>query len=260
MEKDFIITGIKRVVFVGEYEYPENKTSFNMPSVQNELIFNFSGRSAVFFNGKELLNLPDTIRFLPCGEVFQYDVIREKCGSCIDIVFTADRPLSAEAFVTAEIKNNKLPALFKKIFSVWVAKNEGYKFECISLLYKIFAEMQKETYLPEKDYKKIEPAISYINEGFLNKDISAEKLSSLCGVSYSYLKKLFVKRLGLPPKKYIIQLKINYACDLLKSEMYSVSQVAELCGYGDLYFFSRQFKEYMGISPTEYKNKYKSSK
>ena len=89
---------------------------------------------------------------------------------------------------------------------------------------------------------------------------TTEELASCCAISYPYIKKLFVKKFGVPPIKYSIQLKINYACDLLKSELYTISQTAEICGYNDIYFFSRQFKEYMGISPTDFINKYKSSK
>ena len=142
--------------------------------------------------------------------------------------------------------------IFKKIFSLWVAKRDGYYFVCISLLYKVFAMLQKQTYLPEKQYKKIKPAIDYINENFTNGKLSVGKLSAICGISESALKKLFIKKFGVPPVRYIIQLKINYSCDLLRSGLYSVSRVSQICGYGNVYFFSRQFKENMGISPSEF--------
>ena len=83
---------------------------------------------------------------------------------------------------------------------------------------------------------------------------------AICGISESALKKLFIKKFGVPPVRYIIQLKINYSCDLLRSGLYSVSRVSQICGYGNVYFFSRQFKENMGISPSEFIKKYKSSK
>ena len=35
---------------------------------------------------------------------------------------------------------------------------------------------------------------------------------------------------------------------------YSVSETAKMSGFEDLYFFSRQFKEYVGMSPIKYKN------
>ena len=120
--------------------------------------------------------------------------------------------------------------------------------------------LQKQTYLPEKQYKKIKPAIDYINENFTNGKLSVGKLAAICGISESALKKLFIKKFGVPPVRYIIQLKINYSCDLLRSELYSVSRVSQICGYGNVYFFSRQFKENMGISPSEFIKKYKSSK
>jgi len=64
----------------------------------------------------------------------------------------------------------------------------------------------------------------------------------------------------MSPLKYIIQLKINHASDLLRLGRYSVGQVAELSGYESLYYFSRQFKEYTGITPSEFIEKYVSSK
>jgi len=95
---------------------------------------------------------------------------------------------------------------------------------------------------------------AYIEEKFLTENISCEHLAELCGISYSYFQRIFSQKYGISPKRYIIQLKVNYASDLLKSGEYSVSQTAEMSGFDDLYFFSRQFKEYVGMSPQKYKN------
>jgi len=260
MNNDFIITGIRRITYVGKDEYNEKVTSFSPKISCNELIFHLSGQATVYFGNKTLITTPGAIRFLPKGEVSQYIVDREIRGECIFFDFHTDRPISDEAFVLNITENDRIRALFKKAFSVWVSKREGYYFECISLLYKIFTELQKETYLPEKVFEKIKPALDYIDEHFRDEDISAEHLAELCGISYSYLKKLFLRKFGAPPKKYIINMRINYACDLLQSDLCTVSQTAEMCGYRDIYFFSRQFKEYMGISPSDFVEKYRSSK
>lgn len=260
MYNRFIVTNIRRVILVGKDEYKETVTTFKHNFCSNELIFNLSGDSTVFFNGKQLNNTKDTIRFLPQGEVFEYIVKRKEHGECIDICFDTDISVANEAFVLKLEQSEKLKSLFKKIFSVWVAKNNGYYFECISILYKILSELQKSNYIPESQYDYIRPAIDYIETHFLDKKITAEQITSCCTISYPYIKKLFIKKFGIPPIKYSIQLKINYACDLLKSELYTVSQISEICGYSDIYFFSRQFKEYMGLSPTDFVNKYKSSK
>ncbi|MEE0899201.1 MAG: AraC family transcriptional regulator [Acutalibacteraceae bacterium] len=261
MNNKFAIIDIKRVVLVGKDEYREQVISFTSnKTCCNELIFHLSGESTVFFNGKRLEITKDSIRFLPQGEIHEYIVKRKERGECIDICFDTDVPVTNEAFVLKLKQSEKIKSLFKKIFSAWVAKNDGYYFECISIIYKIFSELQKKNYIPESQFNSIKPAIDYIERHFLDKKITTEGLASCCAISYPYIKKLFVKKFGVPPIKYSIQLKINYACDLLKSELYTISQTAEICGYNDIYFFSRQFKEYMGLSPTDFINKYKSSK
>ena len=74
------------------------------------------------------------------------------------------------------------------------------------------------------------------------------------------LKKLFALKYKISPKQYILQLKMNYACDLLRCGEYSISQIADICGYSDIYTFSRQFKVAFGLSPTAFARKYQSSK
>lgn len=261
MNERFSITNINRIILVGKDEYKEKVTSFSYNKYcHNELIYHISGTAVVFFNGQRMETSADTIRFLPAGEVTEYTVDRSEHGECIDIVFDTNVPIVQEAFVLKLKQSEKIKRLFQKIFSVWVAKEDGYYLECVSLIYQIFAELQKKNYLPENQFAAIKPAIDYIENHFLDKKITAEELTARCSISYPYIKKLFVKRFGLPPVRYSIQLKINYACDLLRSELYSISQIAEQCGYTDVYFFSRQFKEYVGICPTDFLKKYKSSK
>ena len=261
MNNKFSIIDINRIILVGKDEYKEKVTSFSKNSnCKNELIYHLSGKSIVVFNGKQLETTEDTIRFLPAGEINEYTVDRIERGECIDIVFDTNMPITDEAFVLKLKQSEKIKSLFKKIFAVWVAKEDGYYFECVSLIYKIFAELQKKNYIPENQFVSIKPAIDYIESHFLEKKITSEELTACCKISYPYIKKLFIKKFGIPPIKYSIQLKINYSCDLLKSELYTISQIAEICGYNDIYFFSRQFKEYMGLSPTDFINKYKSSK
>ena len=260
MNPNFIITDIQRVILVGKDEYPETKSQFSTRLNSNELIFKLSGHSTVHFGSKTLNIVPNTVWFLPKGCTSQYLVERLEHGECIDVFFNSNVAVSDEAFSFNPIAAEKLSALFRKLFSVWVAKNDGYYFESISLLYKIFAQLQKQTYLPDNQYAVIKPALAYIEKHFPHKKITSEILSAQCGVSYTYFKSIFLKKFGMTPTKYMIWLKMNYACDLLRTELYSITRTAELCGYSDVYYFSRQFKEYMGISPTQFVKKYISSK
>lgn len=251
MEKEFVITEITRVIMVGKEDFSQPKNSFGRSLQQNELIFHFSGRTTVFFDDQILETTPNSIRFLPRGEALRYDVLRHEAGECIDVFFRTDRPVAPRAFVVSASQNEKIGMLFRRLFSTWVSRTEGYYFESISLLYRILAEMQKST--SSGHYRqKIAPAIEIIHNEFLMSDLSVGMLGKACGMGESYFQKLFKKIYGISPKKYIIQLKINHACELLCLGAYSVSQIAELCNFSDVYFFSRQFKEYVGVPPTQF--------
>ena len=260
MNQDFTITHIERIIFVDVHEYPEPKTSFNHDARFNELIFTLSGRRTVHFNGLELEDTPNSIRFIPQGPVFEYVVERQEPGPCIDIFFSTDRPVAPRSFVQELGENSKLASLFQTIFSTWVAREESYRFTCMSLLYSILTEMNRSAYISQGQYGRIKPVADYINRNFLSQSITSQTLESVSQVSYSYLKRLFTAHYGLSPRKYIIQLRLNHACDLLRLERYKVAQIAELCNFSDIYFFSRQFKEYVGITPTQFVKKYRSSK
>ena len=256
-----IITEINRIVLVGKHEYPEKKTTFHSRQTKyQELIYHFSGDATVEFNDQVLHTEKNSIRYLPAGECTRYTVDRNEHGECIDIVFSSDTPMNTQAFVTC-VNNEKIAALFQKAFVTWIQKNDGYYFECLSIVYKIFAELQKSSYMPSAQIEKLKPALDYIQTHFLTSEvISSDHLARICGISYSYIKKIFVKKFGVSPKRYILRLKMNYACDLLRHGEHTVTEIADICGYSDVYTFSHQFKREFGISPANFARKYKSSK
>ena len=194
MEQDFIVTGIKRVILVGKEEYPERITEFRGQLRSNELIFNLSGDYVVRFNGKVFRNTENTVRFLPEGENREYIVERLERGECIDVFFSTDRPVAEEAFVIKPQNETALAGYFRKLFSLWVAKEEGYYHACLSLLYRILSELQKSDYFQREQFNTLGPALIYINEHFLSEKISTVLLAQMCGISESGLKKLFFEK------------------------------------------------------------------
>lgn len=260
MEKLFIITEIVRVISVGKETHPDQVTKFRADLKSNELIFQFSGNINVKFGDQCFNTKANSVRFLPEGNFGTYEVEKIEAAECIDVFFKTDRPISDRAFVVDATKKEYISGLFRKLFAVWVSRGDGYYFECISLLYTIFAELQKSSYIPSSHFEKIEPAVNAIHRDFLARDYEVSELAEMCSISESYLKRIFKEKFGLPPKKYIIQLKINHACELLSLGIYSVTQIAEMCNFSDVYFFSRQFKEYVGVSPTQFAKKQRTSK
>ena len=71
-------------------------------------------------------------------------------------------------------------------------------------------------------------------------------------VLYNFNYQLFKKFYGVTPIKYINQLKLKRAKELLYSGMYSVSEAAYHSGFSDLSHFCRFFKKNIGVLPSEY--------
>ncbi len=77
-------------------------------------------------------------------------------------------------------------------------------------------------------------------------------------LNYDYVRKLFKKETGVTPHEYLLKCRMELARGLIvggmsnKYSLYSVSQIAEACGFAEPLYFSRVFKKYYGAAPSEY--------
>lgn len=216
----------------------------------NELIFTFGGECRVEFDDKVFNEKENCVRFLPAGKGEKYHVIRSQNGSCIDIFFDSDIPLSDEAFCELAAHSDKIRALFMRAENTWRKKRTGFRYVVYACLYEILAQLDFATYYGNKT-DRIAKGAEYIENNFLD-TIDFGKCGEKCGMSYTYFKRLFSARFGMSPKAYAISLRIKHAEDLLGSGMYSVGETARLCGYENEYYFSRDFKARVGVTPSAF--------
>lgn len=106
----------------------------------------------------------------------------------------------------------------------------------------------------EQDIINIAQAASYIEKHF-NEDISVTKLADFSHYSERHFIRMFSKTYHATPLEYIIKLRINHACIMLKNSKLTISDIASRCGFDDSNYFSRMFKKHMGCSPTLYRTK-----
>ena len=87
-----------------------------------------------------------------------------------------------------------------------------------------------------------------------DEDIKLSDIAQQMNYSSSYLTKIFIQELGCSPSKYLINLRIHKAQQLLKyNPSLSVRQVGEAVGYPEQGYFSRIFKKHTGSSPVDYR-------
>lgn len=82
---------------------------------------------------------------------------------------------------------------------------------------------------------------------------SAGELASACCLSESRFTHLFREATGRSLKEFIASMRIDRAKSLLTSTDMSVREIAEMIGYDDQSYFSRIFRQSIGISPTDYR-------
>ncbi len=98
----------------------------------------------------------------------------------------------------------------------------------------------------------ISRTIEYLHKHFTEK-VSIEKLAENTGLSMSSLLRHFKRINGASPKEYLIELRINYACELLDSTRLSIDEIAFNAGFNDSNYFSREFRKATGTTPSKYR-------
>lgn len=76
-------------------------------------------------------------------------------------------------------------------------------------------------------------------------------------VGRSQLQRLFQKKTANGVINYFNRIKIDYGKQLIRENKYNFTQISEYLGYTSIHYFSRQFKMYTGMSPSEYANSIK---
>ncbi len=82
-------------------------------------------------------------------------------------------------------------------------------------------------------------------------------LAKTTNYSYSNVLRIFKKYTGYTILQYVQTVKINYATELLKNSDMRIIEIAETIGYDSIANFNKLFKRNVGMTPTEYRRKYK---
>ena len=83
--------------------------------------------------------------------------------------------------------------------------------------------------------------------------IRLEQLAAACGKSPSQAERLFRAAMGIPPYRFILNRKIDLACQLLTETGMSVRDIASYLSFDDEFYFSGLFRRKTGLSPTQYR-------
>lgn len=259
---DFGALNVSIEYFVDRKCLPDWKLDPEVIAFHN-LMYVYKGECAFYINHTLYhLNGGDIV-YAPQGIIRQANTNPHDLMHCYSVCFKADCKAS-------DIPDLKLPPViragfdtlliqyFQELNQTWLEKDEGYMMKCRGLLMLILHRVsrisvgQSLNHSPEDP--RIERSKQYIANHILKK-ITLNELADVAGLNPVYFGMLFKKTTGYTVKEYINLLRIRKSKDLLDSGEYSVKETAYLCGYNDIYYFSKLFRKLTNLPPSSYRKK-----
>ena len=133
------------------------------------------------------------------------------------------------------------------------------------MLMNIIGKSDTNVQLVSEEYLKIRfttgnKRIATIHEYLMNnyrEEIDLKKLAALVNMAEGSLCRFFKMNMGIPIFEYLNQLKTEFACKLLMDNDLSITEVCLDSGFNNMSHFNKQFKKINGISPSEYRKRFK---
>ena len=146
---------------------------------------------------------------------------------------------------------DELSYVMERIFTVSNSITLSSRLHISGLIYEFFSVlMRNSTVNPKADY--IDTALNIMNYNFCER-ISVEYVAKHISIDPAYFSRKFTQRVGISPKKYLLNKRIECAKELLQSTNAGISEISNSVGYDDQFYFSRIFKKITGLSPSEYR-------
>jgi AraC-type DNA-binding domain-containing proteins len=157
-----------------------------------------------------------------------------------------------------ELKNYyHIEDIFKKLVDSWNAKLPGYEFITRTQLQQLLIVIYQNIKKQNQNYAtslRMEKIIQYMHQN-INKRITMTELSELVQLSSSYISRAFKEASGYSVIEYFNKIKIDKAKEQLIDGDKKIKEVARALGFIDEFYFSRIFKRFEGISPSEFYNR-----
>ena len=137
---------------------------------------------------------------------------------------------------------------------------EGGKLQCLGLLYQLmgllcldkrYTVSDKSDLSNHRNLYLLKNVLNYIDAHYTEK-ITLNELARTAGMSPKYFCHFFSEMTGRTPIDYVNYYRIERACCLLAGTDSQITDIAMLCGFNDVSYFTRAFKKYKGKSPGQY--------
>lgn len=215
-----------------------------------EIVVCTKGTGRVCFDEKSVLAAPGTILVIPPGVSHS----SRDCDDSYERIYIGGVDhmfrLSAPAVISDDSGGEGL------LLANLIRRNQYAEEEYVSALVHAFGlfVLQK-IKMDDKVFLAVQAIAEYIGREFHNSDIDLNTVLKNSGYTQDYIRANFKRITGKTPTEFLTQARIRHACYLIG--MYKntlpLAEIAERCGYVDYIYFSRRFRQEMGVSPRQYR-------
>ena len=145
---------------------------------------------------------------------------------------------------------------FIRMANIFTSKEGFYLAELSAMLKLILikiAEHSDENALPSSMVENLD---GYIRDN-IHDEISNTELGAIFGYHPFYISKMLKDKRGITLHQYVIAYRTKYALSLLRYTDKAIADIADETGFTDASYFTKSFKAQFGMTPKEYRNKYK---
>lgn len=250
------ITSIHSVLRISNHRPKGSIHHYNPNLKHHELVYQRTGDCLSTLDGVEYHFEKGSILYMPQRKYDDYHILTQENGECIDIFFHTDTPLADHPVLLPPPHRQQIADLFTRSDELWLTNRSVRQLQVKAALYEILAQLQREAegrQITSTARHALDAGLQYLTQHCFDPKIDFHAAAAHAGVSYSYLKRLFSEKLGIPPIRFVVSRRMEYAKDYLTATTTSLAEIAEALGYSNVYYFSRVFKEENGTSPSEYR-------
>lgn len=171
----------------------------------------------------------------------------------IDRDTSALQALDVPHYLLRDENTRPLEKLFKRLADIWKQKGFGYEMQATGVLYDLLFLLYGDYLNRENSRKKrrLQSAREYIERNF-DQPVRLEQLAYLSDMSVTNFRREWTKLYAQSPIAYRDSVRLYYAEEYLNLGYYTVSEVAEKCGFDDVGYFIRFFRKKTGMTPGRY--------
>jgi len=242
---------LKTTFFKHEFAPMKGKVS---PRPFSSLSFRLSGKVSISATEANFVSEGNTITFIPRGCPYETEILEGGEMFVLHFWTESASPLFAQKPICIRVPH---PDVFINLFerALRHSQAEQNPYAPMADAYRILSEAQALLIPPSQaPNAKMIACKQFLDERVLDPELRISSLAAQYGCSEVYFRAEFKRCYGCSPIEYVKKRRLDNACRLLQTNLYSVTEVALRSGFDSTSYFSSEFRRAMGCTPRDYQN------